>query len=121
MLDPFLGIGNSAIAAQRCGVKKFVGFEIDEDYLAEAEAPNRGAKFVRLIGSERNSPSIAKRDRNSIPSGNIVEPAVWRQVNSPAVPPSNPDWFTVGDVDQLDFSKCKSRTKHCAHVSVIDR
>ena len=37
MLDPFLGIGNSAIAAQRCGVKKFIGFEIDETYLAEAK------------------------------------------------------------------------------------
>ena len=37
MVDPFLGIGNSAIAAQRCGVKNFVGFEIDETYLAEAK------------------------------------------------------------------------------------
>jgi site-specific DNA-methyltransferase (adenine-specific) len=37
MLDPFLGIGNSAIAAIRCGVKKFIGFEIDESYLAEAK------------------------------------------------------------------------------------
>ncbi len=37
MLDPFLGIGNSAVAAQRCGVKKFIGFEIDEIYLAEAK------------------------------------------------------------------------------------
>jgi site-specific DNA-methyltransferase (adenine-specific) len=37
MLDPFLGIGNSAIAAQRCGLKKFIGFEIDETYLAEAK------------------------------------------------------------------------------------
>ena len=37
MLDPFLGIGNSAIAAQRCGVKKFIGFEIDETYLAEVK------------------------------------------------------------------------------------
>jgi site-specific DNA-methyltransferase (adenine-specific) len=37
MLDPFLGIGNSAIAAQRCGVKNFIGFEIDETYLAEAK------------------------------------------------------------------------------------
>jgi len=37
MLDPFLGIGNSAIAAQRCGVPKFIGFEIDEMYLAEAK------------------------------------------------------------------------------------
>jgi site-specific DNA-methyltransferase (adenine-specific) len=36
MLDPFLGIGNSAVAAQRCGVKTFIGFEIDETYLAEA-------------------------------------------------------------------------------------
>jgi site-specific DNA-methyltransferase (adenine-specific) len=36
MLDPFLGIGNSAVAAQRCGVKKFIGFEIDETYLNEA-------------------------------------------------------------------------------------
>jgi site-specific DNA-methyltransferase (adenine-specific) len=36
MLDPFLGIGNSAVAAQRRGVKKFIGFEIDESYLAEA-------------------------------------------------------------------------------------
>ena len=37
MLDPFLGIGNSAMAAQRCGVKKFIGFEIDETYLKEAK------------------------------------------------------------------------------------
>lgn len=37
MLDPFLGIGNSAVAAQNCGVGKFVGFEIDEEYLAEAK------------------------------------------------------------------------------------
>ena len=36
MLDPFLGIGNSAVAAKKCGVKKFIGFEIDETYLAEA-------------------------------------------------------------------------------------
>jgi len=37
MLDPFLGIGNSAVAAQKCGVKKFIGFEIDQDYLTEAK------------------------------------------------------------------------------------
>ena len=37
MLDPFLGIGNSAVAAQRCGVKKFIGFEIDETYFVEAK------------------------------------------------------------------------------------
>ncbi|MEP7015647.1 MAG: site-specific DNA-methyltransferase [Verrucomicrobiota bacterium] len=37
MLDPFLGIGNSAVAAKRCGVKGFIGFEIDRMYLAEAK------------------------------------------------------------------------------------
>ena len=37
MLDPFLGIGNSAVAAQCCGVEKFIGFEIDEEYLREAK------------------------------------------------------------------------------------
>ena len=37
MLDPFLGIGNSAIAAQQCKVKNLIGFEIDEIYLAEAQ------------------------------------------------------------------------------------
>jgi len=36
MLEPFLGIGNSAVAAKNCGVKKFIGFEIDEEYLREA-------------------------------------------------------------------------------------
>jgi site-specific DNA-methyltransferase (adenine-specific) len=36
MVDPFLGIGNSALAARECGVAKFTGFEIDEEYLAEA-------------------------------------------------------------------------------------
>jgi len=36
MVDPFLGIGNSAVAAQRWDVTKFIGFEIDEQYLAEA-------------------------------------------------------------------------------------
>jgi site-specific DNA-methyltransferase (adenine-specific) len=37
MLDPFLGIGNSAGAAQRCGVERFLGFEIDDAYLSEAK------------------------------------------------------------------------------------
>lgn len=36
VLDPFLGIGHSAIAAKRCGAARFIGFEIDEEYLVEA-------------------------------------------------------------------------------------
>jgi len=38
VMDPFLGIGHSALAARRCGASRFVGFEIDEQYIAEAQA-----------------------------------------------------------------------------------
>jgi DNA modification methylase len=36
-MDPFLGIGHSAVAAKRCGAGRFIGFEIDEQYLEEAK------------------------------------------------------------------------------------
>jgi site-specific DNA-methyltransferase (adenine-specific) len=48
MLDPFLGIGHSAVAAQRCGVNKFMGFEIDEVYLAEARRRVRSDRRPRF-------------------------------------------------------------------------
>jgi len=45
VLDPFLGIGNAAVAAARLG-KDFVGFEIDPGYLETACARLRnGAEF----------------------------------------------------------------------------
>jgi site-specific DNA-methyltransferase (adenine-specific) len=47
MLDPFLGIGNSALAARRCGVRKFIGFEIDDVYLAEAKGRISGGRGSR--------------------------------------------------------------------------
>jgi len=49
MLDPFLGIGNSAVAARRLGLTSFVGFEIDDDYLREAK--RRCSRFAaRSVG-----------------------------------------------------------------------
>jgi len=38
MIDPFLGIGNSALAAVECRISRFVGFELDPVYLEEASA-----------------------------------------------------------------------------------
>lgn len=49
MLDPFLGIGNSAVAAQQCGIVKFIGYDIDEAYLAEAQ------RRVQQLVSDRSS------------------------------------------------------------------
>jgi site-specific DNA-methyltransferase (adenine-specific) len=50
MLDPFLGIGNSAVAAQRCGVPNFIGFEIDEAYLEEARRRLDQSRPIRTEG-----------------------------------------------------------------------
>jgi site-specific DNA-methyltransferase (adenine-specific) len=33
MLDPFVGIGHSAVAARRCGIRRFIGFDIDSEYV----------------------------------------------------------------------------------------
>lgn len=37
MMDPFVGIGNAAVAAAQTGLGSFIGFEIDEVYLGEAK------------------------------------------------------------------------------------
>lgn len=37
MLDPFLGIGHSALAAKQCGVQRFIGFDIDREYIGIAK------------------------------------------------------------------------------------
>jgi len=37
LLDPFLGIGTSALAAERMGIAAFTGIELDEHYLATAQ------------------------------------------------------------------------------------
>lgn len=36
MLDPFLGIGHSALAAKQCSVGRFIGFDTDEEYVEVA-------------------------------------------------------------------------------------
>jgi len=36
MLDPFVGIGHSACAAKRCGIGRFIGFDINPEYVRVA-------------------------------------------------------------------------------------
>ena len=38
LLDPFLGIGSSAVAAKRQGIAGFTGIELDDYYLSVAKA-----------------------------------------------------------------------------------
>jgi site-specific DNA-methyltransferase (adenine-specific) len=44
VLDPFLGIGHSALAAKECGVLHFTGFEIDPEYVQIAKAALKGTQ-----------------------------------------------------------------------------
>jgi site-specific DNA-methyltransferase (adenine-specific) len=60
MLDPFLGIGNSAVAAQQCAVPKFIGFEIDETYLGEAKRRIGCASVLKTTPSQSSGSGSAK-------------------------------------------------------------
>ena len=53
MLDPFLGLGHSATAAAACGVEKFIGFEIDGGYLAEAKIRNPNIEIRNNAANDR--------------------------------------------------------------------
>ena len=44
---------------------------------------------VRIISAKGEFSAIAQRDRYGIEAGNIVKPAVRRQMNAPAIPPTN--------------------------------
>ena len=55
VLDPFMGIGNTAIACIRLGVN-FIGFEIDEEYVRIAE--RRIEEEKKRIIEEKNIKGI---------------------------------------------------------------
>jgi site-specific DNA-methyltransferase (adenine-specific) len=49
MLDPFVGIGHSAVAAKRCGVGTFIGYDIDAEYLEVARAAIKADRQTSLL------------------------------------------------------------------------
>jgi site-specific DNA-methyltransferase (adenine-specific) len=53
VMDPFLGIGHAALAAKKCSVARFIGFEIDEEYLAEARV-NVDSTISDSRGTKKN-------------------------------------------------------------------
>jgi site-specific DNA-methyltransferase (adenine-specific) len=63
MLDPFVGIGHSAIAAQRSAIGRFIGFDIDPEYIAVAKR----ALINGWIGPAHVSNQSSRRRRNVNP------------------------------------------------------
>ena len=67
MLDPFLGIGHSALAAKKCRIGKFIGFDIDAEYVSVArEALFRGATVPTAGLRQSNG-----RKRKSLPEDTL--------------------------------------------------
>ena len=60
ILDPFMGTGTTAVAAQRCG-RQFVGFELNPVY-CEIIARRLGAPEGQLTG-QNNQPSEPVRSK----------------------------------------------------------
>jgi len=60
VLDPFVGIGHSALAAQACKVATFIGFDIDTDYIAVAESALHDGR-TQPTAALRQSESMKKR------------------------------------------------------------
>ncbi len=55
MMDPFLGIGHSALAARDAGVKQFIGFEIDRGYI-ETAADSLGLPLDQIMAIKKPTP-----------------------------------------------------------------
>jgi len=41
-------------------------------------------------------------------------------MDSPSIPPANPDWLTRRDIGEPDFPKGKAGPENRAHVNIID-
>lgn len=65
MLDPFLGIGHSALAAKQCGLQRFYGFELDAGYMDVARGAIRNSS-PHVSASPRRVPRASKsRESNA--------------------------------------------------------
>jgi len=62
VVDPFVGLGNTAIVCARLGID-FIGIDIDAEYLDEAVSRTREA----VAGTRRRRVQIAGRRRRSLP------------------------------------------------------
>jgi site-specific DNA-methyltransferase (adenine-specific) len=82
VMDPFLGIGHSALAAKLCRVGQFIGFEIDPEYVAVA----RNALVTGVLGPTDKLRERAAGDRRR---GGKVEATLFD-------PPPKPDPATTG-------------------------
>jgi site-specific DNA-methyltransferase (adenine-specific) len=66
MMDPFLGIGNSALAAQHCGIGRFIGFELNKDYFREANRLTAASPLPKHAATTHRS--VHNNEKCGLPS-----------------------------------------------------
>ena len=76
---------------------------------------------VRIISAKREFSAIAQRDRYSVEARNIVKPAVRRQVNAPAIPPTNANGIASDDLRKPHFLADDAESKRRAQSFILDR
>jgi site-specific DNA-methyltransferase (adenine-specific) len=69
MLDPFVGIGHSAMAAKQCGVGTFIGFDIDPDYI---EIARKALEKGCTESTGERSPYLLSKQRKASPGQQIL-------------------------------------------------
>lgn len=67
MLDPFLGIGHSALAAKQCGLARFIGFDIDPEYVAVARSALENGS-IRPTANLAQATRLRRRPNNAQPT-----------------------------------------------------
>ena len=75
---------------------------------------------VRIISAERKFSAVAQRDRYGVEARNIVKPAVRRQMNAPAIPPTNANGLAFDNLRKPHSLADNAGSKACALSSILD-
>jgi len=83
--------------------------------------PDRIGEPMRVIGAERYFSAIVQRNRDRVEARDIVKPAVRRQVNAPAIPPTNANRLASDNFRQPHSLADNAGSKRGAQSFILDR
>ena len=66
---------------------------------------------MRIVSAERESSAVVQRDRYGVEARNVVKPAAGRQMNSPAIPPTDTNGLTSDNIRKPNFPADNARSK----------
>ena len=73
--------------------------------------PNSCRERMKIIGADREFSAIAQRDRDGVEARNIVEAAIRRQMDAPAIPPTNANGLASENLGKSHFLADNAKSK----------